>query len=166
MIIIRDEKPEDFQQVYRVNLLAFEREDEAKLVEKLRKNELYFSLVAETDGQIVGHISFTPVTVENEKTTFAGLAPLAVLPKFQNQGIGLKLTEEGLKTAAAKGFTAVFVLGHPTYYPRFGFETAKLKGFSCEYPSPDEAFMVLELEKGALTEKKGLVKYCPEFAEL
>lgn len=164
-MIIRDEKAEDFLPVYRVNSLAFEREDEARLVEKLRKNESYFSLVAEIDNRIVGHISFTTVTVDDEKTTFAGLAPLTVLPEFQNQGIGIKLTNEGLKTCAEKGFTAVFVLGHPTYYPRFGFETAKLKGFSCEYPSPDEAFMVLELEKDALKGKKGLVKYCPEFSE-
>lgn len=165
MIEIRPEQAEDFAQVYRVNALAFETEDEAKLVEKLRKVEPHISLVAETDGKIVGHIFFSPMTFENEKTDFLGLAPMAVLPEFQNQGIGSKLVREGLQTALEKGFTAVFVLGHPNYYPRFGFETAKTKGLTCEYDVPDEFFMVLELEKDALKGKRGLVKYCPEFAE-
>jgi len=90
---------------------------------------------------------------------------MSVLPELQNQGIGLKLVKEGLKAAAAAGFTAIFVLGHSHYYPRFGFETAKLRGFSCEYPSPDESFMVLELVPGALKGKQGVIKYGPEFAE-
>jgi putative acetyltransferase len=165
MIQIREEKAEDFRPVYRVVAQAFEREDEAKLVEKLRNAEFYFSMVAENDREIVAHIAFTPVTLEDQKTSFLGLAPLSVAPEFQKQGIGSRLTEEALKICAAKGFTAVFVLGHPQYYPRFGFETAKFRGFSCEYPSPAEAFMVLEFEPGALEGKKGLVKYCPQFAE-
>lgn len=166
MTQIRPETEEDFQQVYRVNTLAFEGETEAKLVEKLRKVESYIALVAETDGKIVGHISFTPVTLNDEQTTFLGLAPMAVLPEYQNQGVGSKLVREGLKICAGKGFTAVFVLGHPTYYPRFGFETAKTKGFFCEYEVPDEAFMVLELETGALQGKQGVIKYVPEFAQV
>src|SRR5687768_3317839 len=93
-IQIRAEKEEDFLQVYRVNSLAFESESEAKLVDRLRKVESYIAFVAEKDGTIVGHISFTSVTVENEQTTFLGLAPLAVLPEFQNQGIGSKLIRE------------------------------------------------------------------------
>lgn len=164
MIEIRPEKEEDFPQVYRVNALAFERDEESVLVEKLRKVESYMALVAERDGKIVGHISFTPVTVEDEETRFLGLAPMAVAPEFQSQGIGSRLIEEGLKICAERGFTAVFVLGHAHYYPRFGFETAARRGFSCEYPSPDESFMVLELEAGALEGRRGLVKYCPEFA--
>lgn len=166
MIQIREEKTDDFADVYRVTALAFEREDEAKLVEKLRNAEFYFSMVAENDGQIIGQIAFTPVTLDDQKTSFLGLAPLAVSPEFQHRGIGSRLTEEALKICAGKGFTAVFVLGHPRYYPRFGFEVAKFRGFSCEYPSPDEAFMVLELAQGALEGKKGLVRYSPEFAEV
>ena len=165
MIEIRREREQDFAEVYRVNSLAFEQEDEAKLVEKLRKNP-HISLVAEADGKIVGHIFFSSMTLENEKTEFTGLAPMAVLPEFQNQGIGSKLVRGGLEVCAAEGFTAVFVLGHPDYYPRFGFETAKLKGFACEWDVPEEAFMVVELKKGALKNKSGLVKYQPEFAEV
>lgn len=166
MVKIRPETEEDFPQVYRANVLAFESETEAKLVEKLRKVESYIALVAETDGNIVGHISFTPVTLNDEQITFLGLAPMAVLPEFQNQSIGSELVREGLKICAEKGFTAVFVLGHPTYYPRFGFEPARVKGFTCEYDAPDEAFMVLELAASALKGKQGLVKYNPEFAEV
>ena len=164
MVQIRKENKDDFPQVYRVNALAFEGETEAELVKKLRKVESYIALVAEIEGKIVGHISFTPVTVEDEQTTFLGLAPMAVLPDFQNQGIGSKLVRESLKICAEKGFTAVFVLGHPAYYPRFGFEPTRVKGFTCEYNAPDEAFMVLELAAGALKGIQGLVKYRPEFA--
>ena len=166
MVKIRLEKEADFAQVYQVNALAFEREDEAKLVEKLRNIETSISLVAESDGQIIGHIFFSPMTFENHETTFLGLAPMAVLPEFQNQGVGSKLVREGLRLAAEQNFTAVFVLGHPEYYPRFGFETAKTKGFYSEYDVPDEVFMVIELENGALEGKKGLVNYRPEFAEV
>ncbi len=165
MTTIRREKEEDIPQVYQVNSLAFENEAEAKLVEKLRKAKTYIGLVAETDGKVVGHISFSAVTLEDETTDFLGLAPMSVLPDFQSQGIGSMLVKEGLKLCADEGFTAVFVLGHSHYYPRFGFETAKLRSFSCEYPSPDESFMVVELKPGALNGKQGLIKYGPEFAE-
>ncbi|HSK71181.1 MAG TPA: N-acetyltransferase [Pyrinomonadaceae bacterium] len=165
MIEIRREREQDFVEVYRVNSLAFEQEDEAKLVEKLRKNP-HISLVAEADGKIVGHIFFSPMTLGNETTDFIALGPMAVSPEFQNQGIGSKLVREGLKVCAHEGFTAVFVLGHPNFYPRFGFETAKSKGFMCEWDVPEEVFMVRELKKGALKDKKGLVKYQPEFGEL
>lgn len=166
MIEIRLEQTEDFSQVYQVNSLAFETEAEAKLVEKLRIAEPNISLVAEFDGKIVGHILFSPMTLKDEPTDFLGLAPMAVLPEFQNHGIGSKLVKEGLRIAFEQGFTAVFVLGHPEYYPRFGFVTAKNKGFSCEYEVPVEVFMVLELIPNSLKGKNGLVKYRPEFAEV
>jgi putative acetyltransferase len=167
MIKIRPENEDDFAQVYRVNSLAFEDETEAKLVEKLRKAEPHISLVAETDGKIIGHIFFSPMSFEtDENARFWGLAPMAVAPEFQNQGIGSKLVTEGLKTCAERGVEAVFVLGHAGYYPRFGFETARKRGFSCEYDVPEELFMVLELKTGALEGRQGLVKYAPEFAEL
>lgn len=166
MMEIRKETEKDFSEVFQVVASAFENESEAKLVERLRNVEPFISLVAEKDGRIVGHIAFSAVTLDDEPTDFLGLAPMAVAPEFQNQGIGSRLVREGLKICADAGFTAVFVLGHPEYYPRFGFETAKLLGFSCEYPAPDEAFMVLELEKGALDGRKGLIKYRPEFAEV
>lgn len=166
MIKIRDEKIADYTEVYQVNAAAFETEAEAKLVEKLRLFEPNISLVAEIDNKIVGHIFFSLMTFEGEKTDFLGLAPMAVLPDFQNQGIGSKLVKEGLRIATEKGFTAVFVLGHPEYYPRFGFSSAKSKGFSCEYDVPEEVFMVLELVPNSLQGKQGLVKYRPEFAEV
>lgn len=165
MITIREEKPPDFAQVFRVVTEAFEQDEEARLVERLRSIEGYVALVAEKDGLVVGHISFTPLTLDDEKTDFSGLAPMAVLPEYQNQGIGSRLVNEGLKAVADKGFNAVFVLGHSHYYPRFGFEVAKTKGFKCEYPSPDESFMVVELTPGVLEGKSGLIKYRPEFSE-
>ena len=149
-----------------MNSLAFETDDEAKLVDRLRYTDSHIALVAVARGQVVGHIMFTPVTLDGERTTFAGLAPMAVLPEYQNQGIGSRLVAEGLNECRDAGFTAVFVLGHPDYYPRFGFSTAKLKGFSCEYPAPDEAFMALELEMGALEGKNGLIRYNPAFNEV
>jgi len=165
MIEIRKEIEKDFEEVFHLVSLAFENEAEAKLVEKLRNVEPHISLVAEKDGKIVGHIFFSPMTFEDEKTNFLGLAPMAVLPEFQNQGIGSKLIKEALRVCAEENFTAVFVLGHANYYPRFGFEIAKTRGFTCEFPVPDEHFMVLELKKDALKGKRGLVKYRREFAE-
>lgn len=166
MMEIRREAEKDFSDVFQVVSAAFGNESEAKLIERLRNAEPFISLVAAREGEIVGHIGFSALTLDDEPTDFLGLAPMAVAPEFQNQGIGSNLVREGLKLCADAGFTAVFVLGHPEYYPRFGFKTAKLSGFSCEYPAPDEAFMVLELEKGALAGRKGLIKYRPEFAEL
>ena len=126
------------------------------------------SLVAVKDGKIIGHIFFSEVTLEpeNKNLKAIGLAPMAVLPAFQNQGIGSKLVKQGLETCKNKGYEAVVVLGHPEYYPRFGFTTAKEKGFDCEYPVPDEVFMILELKPDALNGKTGTVKYRPEFADV
>jgi putative acetyltransferase len=163
---IRQETLNDHAHVFELNSLAFETEAEAKLVEKLRDARPHLSLVAEREGKIIGHIFFSPMIFEDQPTSFLGLAPMAVLPEFQKQGVGKQLVHKGLKQAAENGFTAIFVLGHKDYYPRFGFEMAKTRGFFSEYPVPDEYFMVLELEKDSLKGKQGLVKYSPEFAEL
>lgn len=166
MVEIRKETEKDFAEVFQVVSLAFGDEAEARLVEKLRKIP-HISLVALLDEKIVGHICFSPVSTEtDEQTNFWGLAPMAVSPEFQNQGIGSKLIREGLKVCAAEGREAIFVLGHANYYPRFGFEIAKIRGFTCEYPVPDEHFMVLELKRDALKGKQGLIKYSAEFSEL
>ncbi len=167
MLILREERNLDQDAVRRVNEEAFGRDGEADLVDALRQNSpLHISLVAELDGEVVGHILFSPVTIESEADAFTalGLAPMAVLPQFQNQGIGSRLVREGLEKCREVGQYVVVVLGHPNYYPRFGFVPAKQKGLSCEYPVPDEAFMMTELEPGALAGRKGLVKYRPEFA--
>lgn len=168
MTIIRSESPEDYAAVYRVNVLAFGQENEAALVDRLRAVHPHISLVAVEENQVVGHIFFSPVSVESEDANFMalGLAPMAVLPGYQNQGIGSELVRRGLKECDRQGHDIVFVLGHPNYYPRFGFSPAKAKGMGCEYPVPDEVFMVVELKPGALNGRTGLVKYRPEFAEV
>lgn len=168
MITVRQEKVEDYEEVFRINELAFERPAEAMLVEKLRLAAPHISLVAEKDSQLVGHIFFSPVSIESEKENFSamGLAPMAVLPEFQNQGIGSKLIKIGLEECLKQGFDIVVVLGHPEYYPRFGFVVAATKGIKCEYEVPDEAFMIAELRPNALQGKIGLVKYRQEFAEV
>jgi putative acetyltransferase len=168
MIIVRAETPEDVAAVRRVNELAFGRAEEAALVDALRAAACpHISLVAEAEGQVVGHIFFSPVTLETEDRAPAmlGLAPMAVLPEYQNQGIGSHLVREGLNECRRTGCDAVVVLGHPEYYPRFGFVPASRKGLRCEYPAPDEAFMVLELTPGGLS-AQGLVKYRPEFGDV
>jgi putative acetyltransferase len=166
---IRDEIPEDYRAVHQVNEQAFGRPEEADLVDALRKShQPHISLVAEVEGRIVGHIFFSTVQIESEASATAalGLAPMAVLPKFQNQGIGSALVRRGLEECRSIGHEVVVVLGHPEYYPRFGFVPAKQKGLSCEYSVPDEVFMALELREGALSGRKGLVKYGPEFGSV
>jgi putative acetyltransferase len=167
-MIIRAEKSEDRDAIHRVNELAFGRPNEAELVDALRANASpTISLVAVVGEQLAGHIFFSPVTVESDGGGFTamGLAPMAVLPEYQNQGIGSRLVREGLRECHRLGHNIVVVLGHPKYYPRFGFAPASLKGLRSEYDVPDEVFMVSELVQGALGGRRGLVKYREEFAK-
>jgi putative acetyltransferase len=167
MTLIRREEAAEFGAVRLVNELAFGQPNEADLVDALRRAAApQISLVAVIEGRVVGHIFFSPVTVEadGESFTAMGLAPMAVLPEFQKQGIGSKLVREGLAECSRIGQEVVFVLGHADYYPRLGFTTAGAKGFRSEYDVPDEVFMVAELRPGALDGRRGLVKYRPEFA--
>lgn len=168
MIIVRAETAEDHPAVRQVNEMAFGRSEEAALVDKLRLvADPQISLVAVNDATLVGHIFFSPVSIEFADASLAlGLGPLAVLPEYQNQGLGSQLVRQGLKECRRIGCNVVVVLGHPEYYPRFGFVPAKQRGLSCEYPVPDDVFMVLELERGALNGRRGLVKYLPEFGEV
>jgi putative acetyltransferase len=166
---VRAEKPEDIEVIHRVNVAAFGRESEADLVDQLRGVASTFSFVAVEVEQIVGHIFFSPVAIIGayaDDLLVLGLAPVAVLPDYQRQGIGSLLIQHGLKECAQLGFKAVVVLGSPEYYPRFGFVPAKKKGLGCEYPVPDEVFMVLELESGVLEGSVGMVKYRSEFNQL
>ncbi|MFH1032382.1 MAG: N-acetyltransferase [Chloroflexota bacterium] len=168
MLKIRSETLEDIIAIRQVNAQAFGREIEAKLVEKLRMNDaLTISLVAVLDGEIVGHIAFSLVTIEHEDSSFKAvtLAPIAVLPSHQNKGIGSKLVKAGLKECQHLGYEIVVLVGHPNYYPRFGFVPAKPLGLECEFEVPDEPWMVLELRKDALTGRRGTVKFRAEFRE-
>jgi len=166
-LTIRAEEPGDRESVFAVNAAAFETTSEADLVEALRtRAQPTVSLVAELDGRIVGHILFSPVTAETSENTVAmGLGPMAVLPQHQNQGIGSQLVHRGLDACRGLGVQAVVVLGHPTYYPSFGFQPASHFGIHCEYDVPDEVFMALELQPGSLSEVTGLVRYHEAFAD-
>jgi len=169
MLTIRREEERDRGSVFRVNELAFGRSGEAKLVDALRAGaQPTISLVAEQEGQVVGHIFFSPVAIESETetSTAIGLAPMAVLPARQRQGIGSQLVRAGLAECQGLGQNAVVVLGHPEFYPRFGFVPASRFGLRCEYPVPDEVFMAAELAPGVLAGRQGLVKYGPEFASV
>lgn len=169
MVTVRAETSGDIAAVRRVNELAFGRPNEAALVDALRHaSDPYISLVAIESGQVVGHIFFSPVSIESQDTgpLAMGLAPMAVLPENQNRGVGSLLVREGMKECERIGCDLIVVVGHPEYYPRFGFVPANQKGLSCEYPVPPEVFMVVELKPGALSGNQGLVKYRPEFARV
>lgn len=164
--IIRAETAADVEAVRRVNELAFGRPAEANLVDALRSNvQPIISLVAILDDQVVGHILFSPVTIESEAEAFVamGLAPVAVRPEYQNRGVGAALIRSGLAECRRLGHEIVIVLGHPAYYPRFGFVIASTLGIRCEFDVPDEAYMVAELTPGALRGRRGVVHYRPEF---
>ncbi len=165
-MIIRKEKASDCPAIRKVNDLAFGREVEGQLVDALREEgAVILSLVAVEGEEIVGHLLFSPVTIEGEgeKHEVVALAPLAVLPSHQKKGIGKRLTEEGLKQLKEIGIPAVIVFGHPEYYPAFGFLPAREFGLTCEYPEAGDAFMALELEPGWLADKKGLARHHPVF---
>jgi putative acetyltransferase len=167
MIEIRAERPDDIDAIRHVNERAFGSSAEPRLVDRLRTaNQAVVSLVAAHDDRVVGHILFSPVTIGNAPETLrgVGLAPLSVLPEYQNQGIGSRLVRGGLTACREARFDIVVVLGHVDYYPRFGFAPAKSHGLENEYGASD-AFMALELRKGALDEVSGLVRFAPEFRE-
>jgi len=168
-IRVRAEESGDHSAVYEINLRAFGQPGEAKLVEALRRNlDTCISLVAERDGQVVGHILFSPVSIEGagDGIRAMGLAPMAVAPECQRQGIGSELVRVGLKACRDGGYGAVVLVGHPEFYPRFGFVPASTYSLRCEYEVPDPVFMATELTPGALGRAGGLVKYAPEFANL
>ncbi len=163
---IRAEKPGDEAAIRKVNRLAFERDDEAKLVDALRDGGyVRISLVAEEENvegihEIVGHVLFSEVSVDGASNSLA-LAPVAVAPSWQGVGIGSAMIGAGIKTCAAEGFDAVFVLGEPAYYSRFGFSTEAARNL--ETPYPKEYFMALELADGSLGGASGKVEYPPPF---
>lgn len=167
-ISIRDELPQDFDEVRNINVQAFGSESEANLVNALRNSGIpYISLVYEQDGKLLGHILFTPVDLLGDTSglRIIGLGPMAVLPTHQNQGVGSALVKAGIQRCLAKDYDAIVVLGHAHYYPRFGFVPSVQYGITSEYKVPDDVFMILELKQNALQGRHGTIKYQKAFAE-
>ena len=176
-IKIRKENSFDHKLVVELTEKAFEKleisdHNEGKLVEKLRKASTFIpelSLVAELNGEVVGHILFTPIIVNNGHQKFESLvlAPVSVLPEFQNKEIGGQLIRAGHQKAKELGFQSVILIGHPEYYPRFGYKTASGWGLkvAMELPS-DDVFMAVELTENALSGVSGMVVFPPEFGEI
>lgn len=170
VITIRAERAGDVSPVRAINEEAFGRPGEADVADRLRQScPTVISLVAEEDDQLVGHILFTPAVVESPGRRVEGmaLAPVAVLPDRQRRGIGSALVRRGLDIVRQQGHPFVIVLGHPEYYPRFGFELASKHNLSCQWGGiPDEAFMVLILDEGAMAGVSGVARFRDEFGEV
>jgi putative acetyltransferase len=168
-LIIRQETSGDAKAIRQVNEEAFGQTEEVDLVDTFRRRDAFtLSLVALLADQIVGHILFTPVRVESGDSSFEalGLGPMAVLPAYQRKGIGSRLVQAGLEECRRAGHEVVVVLGHPEYYPRFGFLPAKRFGIRYEEEVPEEAFMLVELREGALAGRIGILRYQPEFGSV
>ena len=165
---IRPEEEKDHAAVHAVNASAFGTPAEANLVDVLRATaQPAISLIAEDGGAIVGHIMFSPVSLPGRPALkIMGLAPVAVAPGRQCEGIGSALVRSGLDECKRLGFGGVVVLGHPGYYSRFGFSPSTRFGITCEYEVPKDAFMVVELQPGFLQGATGRIKYDPAFSNL
>jgi len=167
MIRIRKEKQKDHDEVRIVNEQAFGQPDEGRIVDKLREScKETVSLIAVSNNEIIGHIFFSPVTIETPAGCIKGmgLAPMAVLPELQNQGVGSMLVNEGVRILKKMSCPFVIVLGHENYYPRFGFERASNYGLKCQWEGvPDDAFMVLILDESVMKGVSGIAKYRDEF---
>ena len=164
-LTIRPERRDDTDAIRALTAAAFPTPAEATLVDALRRQHAsVISLVADDGRRVVGHILFSPVTLDGTDARMLGLAPMAVWPERQRHGIGSELVGAGLAASRKRGAAAVVVVGHPAFYPRFGFVPASRFGLRCEYDVPDDVFMVLELIPGSL--RPGLVRYHPAFADI
>ncbi len=164
-MLVRNEEEKDISAVYTLNRSVFETPAEANLVDTLRKEARpVMSLVAEDDKAVVGHILFSPVSLTaHPELKIMGLAPMAVIPRYQKKGVGSALVHAGLERCKELNFGAVVVLGHPEYYPRFGFSPSTCFGIKCEYQASENAFMAVELQQGYLDGKSGTIKYHAAF---
>jgi putative acetyltransferase len=167
MIEIRKEEAKDHEAIHQLNLIAFENGPEAALVDKLRAScEEFLSFVAVEDGSVIGHILFTPATVEDCSSVGMGLAPMSVLPSQQRKGIGSRLVRYGLEFLRNGGCPFVIVLGHPEYYPRFGFEPCSKYHLRSQWEGvPDDAFLIVVFDRGVLPKTGGIARYRDEFDE-
>jgi len=175
-ITIRQEIPTDYPIVFNLveeafRTMKYSNQTEHFLVEKLRKNEDIFipelSLIAELEGKIVGHILLSKIHIKDNENIFEllSLAPVSVLPAFHKKGIGSQLVRESHRIAKSLGHTSVLLIGHKDYYPRFGYQPAHLFGIKFPFDSALENCMVVELEKNALDDVRGMVVYPKEFFE-
>lgn len=171
-VIIRKANENDYEKIYSVIETSFKNaehtdHDEHNLVKRLRKSEGFIpelSIVAEYNREIIGHILFTKVKVNND--TLIALAPLAVIPSMQGKGIGGKLINEGHRIAREIGYSGSIVLGHDKYYPRFGYKKASIYSISAPFEVPDENFMAIEFSDNSLIGVRGTVEYAKEFFEV
>ena len=172
-IIVRQEEEKDYEAVYQTVKEAFEKavfsnHDEHDLVIRLRSSGAFvpeLSLVAEIDGNIIGYVLFTKALIRKgiEEHLTLILAPIAVLPEFQRQGIGRRLIEAGHEAARKLGFTSSLLVGHPSYYPRFGYKPAENLGITTKLDLPPDVFMVCEIIPSGLNGVKGELIFAPEF---
>ena len=167
-MLIRTEAPVDILPVDRLLKKTFETDAEANLVMALRENgNRTLSLVAcNDDGEVVGHLCLSPVTVDGQDNGWQGLAPLTIATEYQRQGLGLALMTEAKDILAELGYPVVVVLGDPNYYQRVGFTTAVDHGLTCRWDAPVDAFMVVELLPETLAGQQGRVEYSAEFSAL
>jgi putative acetyltransferase len=171
MIEIRRERPEDFDAIRSITMMAFDNKAEADLIDRLRENcDDYVSFVAVKDGDIVGHLMFTCASIEHpdgEKTMGWGLAPMGIMPILQKKGVGTKLIETALTEIQEDQNRAfIIVLGHKDFYSKFGFVPASMFGIKSEWTGvPNESFMIMKLQtpKHPLA---GTAKYHAEFNEM
>jgi len=168
-MIVRQETRDDIDAIHALHELVFGQPLEANIVDKLRNNsEGLCSLVAVENEKVVGHILFSPAKIEGPHGIIKGmgLAPMAVLPDMQRRGIGTQLINTGIEELRKLQCPFIIVLGHHTYYPRFGFERASRYGIRCQWEGiPDEAFMILWLDRSRVGYVSGLAKYREEFNE-
>ena len=166
LVEIREEHPCDIAVIRDVNKRALGQDQEGNIVDALRSNgAAWLSLVATLNGQVVGHIMYSPLSVGGDVTGVA-LGPMAVLPEYQRQGIGSKLIEAGNRKLKDTGCPFVVVLGHANYYPRFGFRPAGTHGIKCEWEVPDDVFLLLVLDPQKMQGVSGLAKYRQEFSSV
>jgi putative acetyltransferase len=165
---VRAETAADIDRTFLLVEAAFGNRLEADLVNALRRSATpQVSLVAEADGLVVGHVFFSPITIESDRPAppVAQLAPLAVHPDYQRQGVGSALIRRGLAESDAMGWSAIFLVGDPAYYSRFGFEPAGPRGFF--YPGPHDPYLQwVELRAEALAGVSGRIRLHPAFAEV
>jgi putative acetyltransferase len=167
-VVIRAENADDISALSAVHDLAFGAKGEGRLVNQLRENQaLFCSLIAALNERVIGHIALSPMTHStNPALKIWGLGPMAVIPEFQNRGVGSKLVYEAIEFAKSEQLSALIVLGHPTFYPRFGFEPTVKYQVTGDYKVPDDVFMILILDQNLTAQLAGHVKYHEAFAAL